>query len=136
METTQPSQAERVEKALQLIESEHLSFRRSCELAGINKGDAWRVMQGDLTLATRYARARECRGVVHGDDIAEMGEKVVRGEIPPDVARVALDAMKWAAARMAPKFCGDKVTQEHTGPNGGPVQVEEIRRTVVDPTPE
>lgn len=133
MNGTATSNAERVLHALQLIEDEHISFRRACEIAGINKGEAWRLMQRDVELATRYARARECRGVVHGDDIAELGDKVVRGELQPDVARVALDAMKWAAARMAPKFCGDKVTTEHTGPNGGPVQVEEIRRTVFDP---
>lgn len=36
-------------------------------------------------------------------------------------------------AKWDPKRYGDKLQQEHTGPGGGPVQVEEVRRTIVDP---
>jgi hypothetical protein len=35
---------------------------------------------------------------------------------------------------MLPKVYGDKVQTELTGPNGGPVQISEVRRTIVDPS--
>lgn len=35
-----------------------------------------------------------------------------------------------------PKRYGDKVTQELTGPNGGPVEISEIRRMVIDSAPQ
>lgn len=40
-----------------------------------------------------------------------------------------LDAAKAAAPYVHPKLNA----VEFTGPNGGPVQVEEVRRTIVDP---
>ena len=37
--------------------------------------------------------------------------------------RLRVDTRKWLASKMAPKKYGDKVTQEHTGANGGAIQV-------------
>ena len=42
-----------------------------------------------------------------------------------------LEAAKAAAPYVHPKLN----SVEFTGPNGGPVQVEEVRRTIVDPSP-
>lgn len=131
--TAQISPDARVLQALGLIEEEHLSFRAACERAGINKGEAWKAMQRDADLSTRYARAREARGVAQGEAVAELGQQVLSGQYPPDVARVALDAMKWSAARMAPKVYGDASTLALTGPDGGAVEVKTIQRTIVDP---
>lgn len=136
METAQLSPDARVLKALGLIEEDHLSFRAACEQAGINKGEAWKAMQRDAELATRYARAREARGMAQGEAVADLGSQVLSGVYPPDVARVALDAMKWSAARMAPKFYGDASTLELTGAGGGPVDVAVVQRLIVDPKGE
>jgi len=38
-------------------------------------------------------------------------------------AKLRVDTRKWAASKLKPKRYGDKVTTEHTGPNGGPVHV-------------
>lgn len=38
-------------------------------------------------------------------------------------SRLRVDARKWYASKLAPKHYGDKITQEHTGKDGGPVQV-------------
>lgn len=62
--------------------------------------------------ASRYAQAREDRGMNYGDKIGDMVDKVLSGEYPPDVARVAIDALKWTAARLAPKVYGDKQSVE------------------------
>ena len=40
---------------------------------------------------------------------------MLSGEIPSDVARVAINAINWQMMREAPKQYGDRITQEHTG---------------------
>lgn len=45
----------------------------------------------------------------------------------PDVIarnRLRFDARRWAASKMQPKTYGDKITAEHSGPNGGAMQVQ------------
>lgn len=37
--------------------------------------------------------------------------------------RMQMDGYKWLAARLRPKEYGDKVQQEHSGPDGGPIIV-------------
>lgn len=37
--------------------------------------------------------------------------------------RLQFDALKWLASKLKPKEYGDKVQQEHTGPDGGPIIV-------------
>ncbi len=39
-------------------------------------------------------------------------------------SRLRVDTRKWAAGKLAPKRYGDRVNMEHTGPGGGPIQVE------------
>lgn len=81
----------------------------------------------------KYTRAREDRADWRSDRIDDIVARMIDGEIDSNVARVAIDAEKWQAGKEKPKRYGDKVTQEHTGPDGGPVKVERIERTIVDP---
>jgi hypothetical protein len=46
----------------------------------------------------------------------ENGESIQR-------SRLRVDLRKWAAGKLAPKKYGEKVTQEHTGADGGPIEV-------------
>lgn len=62
-----------------------------------------------------YARAREAQGQYYGHRVAEIAEQCLAGEVDPQAARVAVDALKWTAGRMAPKHFGDRVEQHHTG---------------------
>ena len=39
-------------------------------------------------------------------------------------SRLHVDALKWTLARLAPKRFGDRISQEISGPNGGPIQTE------------
>jgi len=57
---------------------------------------------------SKYERACEDRGINSGDRVAELIDKVLEGEYPPDVARVALDSLKWMACKYYPKMFGDK----------------------------
>jgi hypothetical protein len=84
---------------------------------------AWSTMQGWLSryedFATQYARARE----ISADHFeAELIEEA-RSSTPETAAadRLRVDTLKWVAARRAPKKYGEKVTQELSGPDGGPI---------------
>lgn len=71
----------------------------------------------------QYRRAREAAGYGEGDEIAEIGRETLAGTHDPSAAKVAIDALKWSAARKAAKVYGDKI--QHTGADGsGPVVFE------------
>lgn len=103
--------------------SSGLSMRRLCRRddmphrATIFK---WIAIYPDFR--TEYMRALEARGCSYGEQVEEIAQRVLAGELAPDVARVAIDALKWTAGRMAPKVYGDRVAHEHTGKDGGPIQ--------------
>lgn len=97
--------------------------------------------------AAKYARAREigyerlADEILHIADTPQIGSKTVSKASGLEITegdmiehrRLQVDARKWMLAKMLPKKYGDKIETTLQGPNGGPVQVEEIRRTIVDP---
>lgn len=56
----------------------------------------------------------------------------------PALARVQIDQRKWELKIRNRKVYGDHVTEEITGPNGGPLQIERVRLNMqpVDELPE
>ena len=62
--------------------------------------------------AKSYALARMTRAESRAHRIDDYVRQIIEGEMRPDVARVAIDAEKWQAARENPKRYGDKVAQE------------------------
>lgn len=70
----------------------------------------------------RHAYARACanRSLVYADTIGDIAKGVMAGKIPPDAGRVAIDSYKWIAARLMPKYYGERqlleasVTHTHT----------------------
>lgn len=76
-----------------------------------------------------YARAREAQAEKMADDIMQIVDEppmlsATGGVDSGDVAhkRLRMDARKWLAGKMNAKKYGDKVTNEHTGENGQPIQ--------------
>ena len=53
------------------------------------------------------------RSLTNASKIEEIIEDVEKGKIEPNVARVSIDARKWLAAKMYPKFFSDKVQLKH-----------------------
>jgi hypothetical protein len=74
-----------------------------------------------------YAHARQVQAQV----VAERAVAKARQAKDAGLGRLAFDADRWLASRIDPANYGDKI--QHTGDGGGPLQVEEIRRTIVDP---
>jgi hypothetical protein len=62
----------------------------------------------------------------------EAGEPMLKKVLMPlnsDVVahkRVQIDTRKWMLSKMLPKIYGDKLTQEHTGANGGPIAMAAV----------
>lgn len=86
--------------------------------------------------ADQYARAREMQAETMADEIKDIaddgscdtyldldGKERTDHEVVAR-SRLRVDARKWLASKLLPKKYGEKVTQEHTGPEGGPVQHE------------
>ena len=70
----------------------------------------WKWMNEKESFSQKYARAIAARAMAHADEISDLTKRVVSGEVPPDVARVALDGLKWTASRLLPKIYGDRQT--------------------------
>jgi hypothetical protein len=89
----------------------------------------------------RYARAREFQAEHYAAEIIQLadtpvearkitikpdgGEEVTIGDAV-DRTRLQIDARKWYASKLSPKKYGDKLQQEVSGPNGGPVEAKVV----------
>lgn len=108
------------------------NVNRICEM--VAQGKTLRQIQAEMgvTMGTllnwatkpehieQYTRAREAASDIFETDIIEAAMCASPESAAAD--RVKIDALKWVAARRAPKKYGEKVTQELTGPNGGPIR--------------
>ena len=70
-------------------------------------------------LRAEYVRARELQADAYVDQMLRIADTASDAGL----ARVQVEARKWAASKLHWKKYGDKVTQEISGPEGGPVQV-------------
>ena len=70
-----------------------------------------------------YARARTDQADYNADRIAQISEGTLTGDYDPAAARVAMDGMKWIAAKLKPRVYGDKV-QVAGDPDGVPIQTQ------------
>lgn len=67
----------------------------------------------DDSASKQYARARELAADLFENEIYDAAMSV--GQETAAADRVKIDALKWIAARRAPKRYGDRVEQHHTG---------------------
>jgi hypothetical protein len=107
---------------------------------GASRPTLFRWMHETPELSDAYARARTDGLLARGERLSKKAARAV-GRLPTgglDSAEVAqlrleVDTDKWLLARLLATVFGDKTQTTLTGPGGGPVQVQEVRRTVVDP---
>ena len=87
-------------------------------------------------LATQYAQARGVGYQLLADEIvaiadenyttAEDGKRERLSNEAIARNRLRVDTRKWMLSKMLPKMYGDKVTTEHTGKGGGPIQLAAV----------
>lgn len=78
------------------------------------------INEGGDEAAKQYARARDIAADLLECDIYTAAEACTPESASAD--KVKIDALKWIAARRAPKRYSEKLLQELSGPDGGPVQ--------------
>jgi len=88
--------------------------------------------------AKQYAHARDLQAdaifdrtldIANEDPATDIDGKVDSGDV--QMKRLRIDVLKWRAGKLRPKVYGDKIQQEHTGADGGPVKF-----TVITGVPE
>ena len=133
----QPTIADRIEafgiEAICERLSNGMTMTALAEEIGVTVG---KLSQSIASDEEHSARAREAR--IHAARIwDEKALSVVEQALDPfELARAKELAhhYRWRASKTAPKEYGDKVTQEHTGANGGAIQVASTV-TFVRPAP-
>lgn len=112
-----------------------ISLRRLCRQKDMpSTTSVFRWLADNPTFRDQYARAMEARGCTYGEQVIDISQRVIAGEIPPERGRVAIDALKWAAGRMAPKQYGDRVAV--TGADGGAVKYQHTHELLAKATDE
>lgn len=95
----------------------------------------------DHPFARQYARAREVGYIRMADQIIDIADDSVNDFMEREIVkgvmgvalnreaiertRIRLDTRKWLLSKALPKIYGDKIIQEHSGKDGGPIQTQE-----------
>ena len=109
-----------VERVLARIEGGE-SENSACKAEGINRA-TFRSAALKHQAADSYARALEALAMDQIEKLETTIQDMRDGSLDPQIGRIEVEARKWFASKFLPKRFGEKVTQEHTGPNGGPIQ--------------
>ena len=80
---------------------------------GVPFQTVWSAIMSDEKRRATYEGAKMSRAHYHASKIEEIIEDVEPCKIEPSVARVSIDARKWLAAKMYPKFFSDKFHLQH-----------------------
>ncbi len=123
------------------------SLRSICESDGMpHRVTVFRWIGDNEQLRIQYARAREFQAEAFADEINEIADDARndwmerRGEDDAgwiangehiQRSRLRIDARKWLAGKLRPKVYGDKVTAEHSGPDGGAIPVASTVNIVI-----
>jgi hypothetical protein len=109
------------------------SLRKAAIKFGYDPSDTLKVINRDKSGSRReeYRQARELSADVGFDKLGDIGDAVMVGKLDADRGRVAADIAKWRLSRQNPAKYGDKITQELTGPDGGPIQSQQATLVVM-----
>ncbi len=91
----------------------------------------WRWLRDFPEFQTLYSASRDSQADALAERILDIGDSEPHmdefGKVDAGMVshlKMRMDALKWRAARLKPKVYGDKVQQEHSGPDGGPIIVQ------------
>jgi len=125
---------ERKEQVTQIIKmmDEGASERSACEKVGISR-NTFRSAALKMNASDQYAKACVAIAQDQVNKIEEAINDMRSGVIDAAMARVEIDARKWTASKLFGRQYGEKVTNEHTGADGGPLQVQQIDMVIIEP---
>lgn len=82
-----------------------------------DQATVYRWLKAQDEFRKQYTLARE----EQAHAVAEMAVDEAIAAKDAQLGRLAYDARKWFASKLAPKVYGDKLLQEHSGPDGIPL---------------
>ena len=80
---------------------------------GVPFQTVWSAIMSDEKRRATYEDAKMSRAHYHASKIDEILEDVESGKIEPSAAKVSIDARKWLASKIYPKFFSDRVHHQH-----------------------
>lgn len=111
------------DRICQLI-AEGVSVRKICEEDEMpNASTVFRWLGVHDEFSKQYARAKEVGAEKMADEIMAIADQEGT-DVQRDKLRV--DTRKWLLAKLQPKKYGDKTQTEISGPDGGPVKVQDV----------
>ncbi len=138
------------QKAMKLCAylADGMSLSRACKMPGMPSSTTvlrWLADDTHPQFRDQYACAREAQADLLAEQILEIADDGTNDTYADDDgnvhvdhdhiarSRLRVDARKWLASKMAPKKYGDKIQAEHTGANGGAIQVASTVQFVMPP---
>ena len=112
-------------EVIALIESGE-SERSACDKVGINR-ITFRSTVLRHKVEDQYARALEALAQNQVELLEEAIADMRSGKIDAAMARVEIDARKWFASKFLPKRYGERIAQEITGADGGPLTTATVQ---------
>ena len=126
-----------VEAALLECIADGMPLVKACAALEIGAASVFRWLEASPSFREKYAKAKEAQAEKLADEIVAIADEVeVTSVVTPDgvvdfkldataVARnrLRVDARKWVASKLLPKKYGDRIQQEVTGADGGPIDM-------------
>ncbi|WP_439287564.1 terminase small subunit [Lonepinella sp. BR2904] len=107
-----------------MLLSQGESLRKICDRPSMpNARTVHRWILENDEFCQQYAHAREMQAETLLEEILEISDCASVEDV--QVAKLRVDARKWYITKVAPKKYGDRVTQEHSGVDGRPIQIEQ-----------
>jgi len=106
-----------------------MPLKEICEREDMpSRSEVYRWMDENPEFGTQCAHARAIQIDALVDDMADIEDRVLTGEIKPDAARVVLDSQRWRAIKVAPQKYGDTKNVNV----GGKITIDSVEWTVIE----
>ena len=100
------------------------SLNSICKKTGFpNRSTVYRWLREHDEFRNNYARASDDRADGIFEEMIEIADTVDEDAAAIAKARLQIDVRKWILGKMNPKKYSDKQSIEHTGPNGGAIDL-------------
>jgi len=107
------------------------SLNKICQRPGMpSRTSVYRWLREYKQFRNNYVRATEDRADSIFEEMLDIADGAEEETASIAKARLQIDARKWILGKMNPKKFSDKQSIEHTGPNGGDINVTITRRVI------
>lgn len=106
-----------------------LSLARICQADGMPQPrTVYGWLRTNEEFAQNYTRAKEDQADYMAEETLEISDD---SDIDPQHKRIMVDTRKWLASKFKPKKYGDRIQQEVSGPDGGPIKTDNTWRVEI-----